>query len=105
MTFLRIWTLAALCLALWLLAAYGQYRPQPAPADAPAGTFSAVRAGAALAKVLGAQKPHPAGSAENNAVRTRLLDVLAAMGVSAQTQTGMSCFGEARWNFVSCGTV
>jgi hypothetical protein len=105
MAFLRIWLLAALCACLWLLARDGQYRPTPVSADAPAQVFSAVRASAMLGQVLGPQIPHPAGSAENSAVRLRLLAVLAGMGVDAQTQTAMSCYGEARWHRVSCGTV
>ncbi len=105
MAFLRIWVLAALCAGIWLLAAHGQYRPPPAPADAPLGSFSAVRASAVLGQVLGPEKPHPVGSAQNAALRGRLLDVLADMGVKARTETAMSCYGEARWRSVSCGTV
>ncbi|OJU11630.1 MAG: hypothetical protein BGN85_02540, partial [Alphaproteobacteria bacterium 64-11] len=105
MAFLRIWILAALCLGLWLLAAHGLYRPTPVPAGAPRETFSALRAGTVLGKVLGPQKPHPAGSPENAAVHSRLLDALAGLGVDAQTGTTMSCFGETRWHAVSCGTV
>ncbi|MCP5412585.1 MAG: M20/M25/M40 family metallo-hydrolase [Alphaproteobacteria bacterium] len=105
MGLLRIWSLAALCIGLWLLAAYGLHRPAPLGPGGPASAFSAVRASAALGKVLGPEKPHPAGSAENEAVRLRLLEALAGLGVDARTQTAMSCFGEARWHAVVCGTV
>lgn len=101
----RIWALAVLCAGIWLLAVYGQYRPAPAPATAPVGSFSALRASAALGKVLGPEKPHPVGTPENAALRGRLLDVLAGMGVQARTETAMSCYSEARWGSISCGTV
>ena len=81
MGFLRIWSLAALCIGLWLLAVYGLHRPAPLGAEAPASAFSAVRASAALGKVLGPEKPHPAGSPENEAVHLRLLEALADLGV------------------------
>jgi hypothetical protein len=73
--------------------------------DAPATQFSAARADAVLGRLLGGQKPHPAGSAENAAVRARLLKELADMGVAARTQTGMSCRGDRRWGNVVCADV
>ena len=58
---------------------------------------------AILRRLLGAQKPHPAGTAENQALHARLLDELSRLGVPAQTITGMSCL--ARRTAISCGTV
>lgn len=101
----RIWALAALAAGIWLLAVHGQSRPWPSGLDAPPTQFSAARAEAVLSRVLGEQHPHPAGSAENAAVRGRILRELSAMGVPARTQTGLHCHGEPRWNSLPCATV
>jgi Peptidase family M28 len=101
----RIVALAALVAGIWLLSAYGQSRPQALGLDAPAGQFSAARADLVLGRVLGDQRPHPVGSAAAQAVRGRILQELAALGVAARTQTGMSCTSEPRWNTMPCGTV
>jgi acetylornithine deacetylase/succinyl-diaminopimelate desuccinylase-like protein len=58
-----------------------------------------------LGRLLDGQHPRPVGSAENEAVRGRILKELAALGVPATTQTRMSCYGERRWGALSCGTV
>ncbi len=102
---IRIWALAALVVGIWLLSAYGQSRPYALGLNAPASQFSAARADAVLGRVLGAERPHPAGSAEAEAMRERILAELTAMGVEARFQTGMSCYGEPRWNNLPCGTV
>ena len=73
------------------------------PPDAPAGEFSAARAQSVLARLLASQTPHPAGSAENQALHARLSAELARLGVPAQTLTGMSCF--AGRGAIQCGTV
>ncbi|RZA13941.1 MAG: M20/M25/M40 family metallo-hydrolase, partial [Lysobacteraceae bacterium] len=99
----RIWALAALAVGFWLLAAYGQHRPVPLGLDAPAGQFSAARADAVMARLLGEQKPRPAGSSQNADLRARLLRELAGLGVKARTQTRMQC--GSRGGFVACGTV
>ena len=101
----RIASLAALVVAVWLLGAYGQSRPEALGPDAPAGQFSAARASAALGRVLGPEKPHPVGSPENAAVRARLLTELQAMGVPAREVKAMSCYSEMRWAAVECATV
>ena len=94
----RIWGLAALAAAIWLLSVYGQSMPSPLPADAPVMEFSQSRADAALGRVLGPERPHPVGSAEAAAVRGRILKELAAMGVAAHQEREMSCVSEARWH-------
>ncbi|MBW8708656.1 MAG: M20/M25/M40 family metallo-hydrolase, partial [Alphaproteobacteria bacterium] len=90
---------------IWLLSVYGQSRPDALGREAPAPQFSAGRADAVLGRVLGNQAPHPVGSVEAQAVRARILRELAAMGVPAGTQTGMSCYSEKRWNNIPCGSV
>ena len=99
----RIWGLAALAVGIWLLAAYGQHRPAPLGLDAHATQFSAARADAVMARLLDGQQPRPAGSAQNAALRARLVEELARLGVTGRTQTGLSC--AARGGFVTCGTV
>ena len=101
----RIWGLAALVAGIWLLSVYGQSRPVPLGLDAPASEFSAARADAVLGRLLGDQAPRPAGSPQNAALRARLLKELADLGVSARTQTGMSCADESRRGFIPCATV
>ena len=101
----RIWAFAALAAGIWLLSAYGQSRPEALGLDAPATLFSAARADAVLGRILEQQRPHPAGSAENQAMRARILQELADLGIPARTQGRMSCYAEGRWSFVTCGTV
>lgn len=101
----RIWGLAALVVGIWLLSVYGQSRPHPLGLDAPVTQFSAARADAFLGRLLGDQKPHPAGSVESAALRARLLTELAEMGVNARTETQMSCADERRRGFIPCATV
>jgi hypothetical protein len=91
--------------AIWLVAAHRQAGPDPVAANAPADGFSGLRAQAALALVLGTGRPHPAGSAENAAVRGRIAARLAAMGVASQSLTRFSCYSRPRWNSIPCGTV
>ncbi|HWM61781.1 MAG TPA: M20/M25/M40 family metallo-hydrolase, partial [Rhizomicrobium sp.] len=102
---LRTCALAALVACIWLLSSYGQSRPEALGLNAPAAQFSAARADAVLGRVLGDQQPHPVGSAAAEAVRARILKELAAMGVQARAQTGMSCLRDPRWDFLGCGTI
>lgn len=101
----RIWGLAALIVGIWWLSAHGQSMPRPLGRDAPAAAFSWARADAVLGRVLGPERPHPVGSAEAAAVRGRILNELAGMGVAARVQSRMSCVSEARWHQVNCATV
>ena len=101
----RIWALAALAAGIWLLSVHGPARPVALGLDAPAAQFSAARADAVLGRILGPEVPHPLGSAADAALQARLLKQLAALGVTARTQTVMSCYGEPRWNVLPCGTV
>jgi hypothetical protein len=102
---LKIGSFAALAVAIWLLGAYGQSRPDALGIDAPAAQFSAARASAALGRVLGPEVPHPVGSPQNAAVQERLLKELDAMGVTARSVRQMSCYSEMRWGAVECATV
>ena len=94
-----------LVVAIWLLAVHRQAGPEPLAADAPVSSFSGLRAKEMLARVLGAQRPHPTGSAENVAVRGRIADALSQMGVASQSITRFSCYSRKRWNTIPCGTI
>ena len=87
----RIWLLSLLALGIWLLSVYGSGRPVVLPADAPPGEFSAIRADATLARLLGPERPRPAGSPEAAAFRARLQEELTRMGVANQAITQESC--------------
>jgi hypothetical protein len=86
---------AVLALVVW------RYAPPPARgADTPPAEFSAARAQAALARVLGDGSPHPTGTAANAAVRARLQAELAALGLQPQVEERFVCGAGAR-----CATV
>ena len=102
----RIWGLAALM--RWVsggLSAHGQSMPRPLGGTLLRRRFPGARADAVLGRVLGPERPHPVGSAEAAAVRGRILNELAGMGVAARVQSRMSCVSEARWHQVNCATV
>ena len=58
--------------------------PTPAPADAPAGEFSAGRAFAEVQRVAAA--PHVTGSPANDDVREHLVATLAGLGLQTRVQ-------------------
>ena len=62
---MRNWLIGFIAVLIWLLCFYGQYRPASVGAAAPPDQFSAGRADQVLARLLGPERPHPAGSAEN----------------------------------------
>jgi hypothetical protein len=101
----RIWLCGLLAAALWWLSLHARFQPEPLGADASAIQFSAARADAALGRLLGPQTPHPAGSPENDAVRTRLLAEFAALRIPAQVRPGFSCHSVRQWGAVMCGAV
>jgi len=83
----------AALLAATLLA----YRTPPALGPTVSPTiFSASRARAILADLVGDGVPHPIGSAQNAKVRERIVERLTALGYSTDLQTGLVCndFGE-----------
>lgn len=65
--------------------------PAAAPATIPDTEFSATRARAILERLVGDGAPHPTGSAENDAVRARILEELTKLGYSPEVQTGFAC--------------
>ncbi|HEX4370973.1 MAG TPA: M28 family peptidase [Rhizomicrobium sp.] len=102
---MRNWFVGFIALAIWLLCFYGQYRPEALNANAPAREFSAGRANAVLARLLGPERPHPTGSPEDAAVHARIQAEFARLGVQTDTLSTMSCYGEARWRATTCAQI
>jgi len=100
----RAWLLALVAVAIWFVAKYESASPAILDANAPAAAFSSGRAYDTLERILGPERPHPAGTAENAAVRARILKELDALGVKASTYTGLGCNGERTYR-VACATV
>jgi hypothetical protein len=69
----------------------GNQPPDARAADAPADVFSALRARAVLARILGDQSPHPTGSPANAAVRDRVVAEFARLGLDAQVRRRFVC--------------
>ncbi len=87
---------AAICGATFL-----RYRPPaPKPASAPPSQFSAGRAREILFQLVGNGVPHPVGSAEDAAVRERIVEILTKLGYRPEIQPGFGC---NEWG--SCGSV
>jgi len=102
---IRVWALALLAVGFWFAARIAYDRPEPLPASAPATEFSAMRADATLARILGPERPHPAGTPENAAERRRIQGELDRMGVKETTFTAFACNPVHRIPVVTCGTV
>lgn len=102
----RAWALGLLVLAIWFVCSWAN-RPHDAiiAANGSPASFSAARAEAVLARVLGPERPHPVGSVENEAVRERILKELAALGVPARTYKAFTCNAWRGSSFVACATV
>lgn len=65
--------------------------PPPQPANAPAGEFSAERALVVLRRLLANGAPHPAGSVENRAFRSRLEQELRSLSLEPRVVAGWRC--------------
>jgi hypothetical protein len=106
MAVVRAWALGAAVLAIWLLCWWtSQPHPQMVAANENPNDFSAARAEAVLARVLGPEQPHPVGTAENAAVHGRILQELARLHVPAQTYRAFTCNAWRGYSFVACATV
>jgi hypothetical protein len=99
----RLVALVLIAVAFWLLGRYATGMPDPKPLTAPATEFSAARADATLAMLLGPEIPHPIGSAENANVRARILGAFAKLGVPARVYAAQGCMGREKYGYVVCG--
>lgn len=75
------------------------------PVQHQAGEFDATRAKARLAFVLGDQRPHPADSAADDAVRGRLVGTLRQMGLQPIVRDQMACNDFQKARVVACARV
>jgi hypothetical protein len=101
----RVVALTLIAVAFWFLGKYHYAQPNVLGPDAPATEFSAGRAEAVLARVLGPEIPHPVSSDENANVRTRILKEFAALGVKTTTYKAFTCNAWRGFRFVPCATV
>jgi hypothetical protein len=87
----RILSSAVILAVILAASVMGLRAPAPVPASAPASEFSAIRALAAMHRVLKDDTPHPTGSEANEAVRGRILEELRQLGYHPQVQTAFEC--------------
>ena len=104
-TLMRAGLVAILAVGVWVLARYDSAMPSPKSATAPGNEFSAGRAEETLVRILGPEKPHPVSTAENAAVRERILREYANLGVPTKTYRGLGCYTGRRGGALSCATV
>ena len=81
----------ALFAALYALTAARFAPSAPVPASAPADVFSAERARAVLADILGDGAPHPVGSDAHARVRGRIVAHLRDLGYEPEVQSTFTC--------------
>lgn len=101
----RVVALTLIAVAFWFLGKYHYAKPDVLGVSAPATEFSAGRAEATLARVLGPEIPHPVSSDENANVRARILKEFAALGVKTTTYTAFTCNVWRGFRFIPCATV
>ena len=75
----RVVGLALIAVGFWFVGRYVNNMPAPRGLDAPPTEFSAARADATLANLLGPEVPHPVSTAANKAVRDRVRAAFAAV--------------------------
>src|SRR6476661_4907228 len=79
--------------------------PPSPPATAASGEFDTGRAIARLQRILGDERPHPVDSAADDAVRSRLIAELRAIGLQPQVHEAVDCSGFPKTRVVSCSRV
>jgi hypothetical protein len=104
-TLWRFMLVTAITIGVWALVRYHNGMPAPLGVDAPASQFSAARADTVLARILGPEVPHPAGTQANADVRRRVLAEYAALDVPTQTYRAVGCVAAKRFPSLACATV
>jgi len=79
--------------AIFALSYLGVRPPFPKSANIPQSQFSATRAVNMLGQLLAGDKPHPVGSAADDAIRGRILADLTSYGYDPQVQSAFDCNG------------
>jgi len=100
-------SLLALGVLLLILAALGakSLLISLPPVESSPGGFDASRAKARLAFILGDQRPHPADSPADDAVRARLIATLQQMGLQPIVRDQFACNDFQKARYVSCARV
>ena len=83
--------LIVLAAILWGLSSSLSHGPKAKAADVPSDQFSAMRAFADLEDMVGNNKPHPSGSAENARVRDLIKSKFEALGYDVNIQSALGC--------------
>ncbi|HEX4301698.1 MAG TPA: M20/M25/M40 family metallo-hydrolase [Rhizomicrobium sp.] len=102
---IRVIVLALVAVGIWFAGVFFNGMPVPRGLDAPPQEFSSARADATLGRLLGPEVPHPIASPANAAVRARIQQEFAALGVKTTVYTGTGCNSRPRYGFFACGTV
>jgi len=98
--------LAVFILLLAAMALKGALVALPAPPAAPDGQgFDANRAAARLARILGDERPHPADSANGDAVRERLIAEMRGVGLAPRITDDFACNNNRRSRAINCARV
>ena len=100
---LRLAVLTIVAIAIWCLGSVFDGQPAPRGPDAPPTDFSAARADATLARLLGPEVPHPVSSAANRMVRDRIRAEFARLGVPTTVYRALGCTGRAQYGYFACG--
>jgi hypothetical protein len=100
----RVVALALIAVGFWFLGKYDTGMPDPNGLDAPKTEFSAARADATLARLLGPEIPHPVSTPENANVRARIQQAFAGLGVPTTVYSGMGCMTRPKYGYFVCGT-
>src|SRR5438477_2184676 len=101
-----LWFALVLLALLGLMAAKSWLvEAPPLRAHSATGQFDAARAKARLAFILGDQRPHPADTAADDQVRTRIVALLQGMGLKPVVRDQLACNELYKARGVSCGRV
>src|SRR5689334_2292441 len=79
--------------------------PPSPPARIAPGEFNTNRALGRLQRILGDQRPHPVDTPADDAVRSRLMTELQAMGLQPQVHEAVDCSTFMKYRIVSCSHV
>jgi acetylornithine deacetylase/succinyl-diaminopimelate desuccinylase-like protein len=102
----RAVVLALVALGIWFLSNYESQPHKQNYAAKGATEFSAIRANAALGRILGPKEiPDPVSSENNAAVRARIQKEFADIGVKTTTYEAFTCNSWRGFSFVACATV
>jgi hypothetical protein len=102
----RAVVMALVALGIWFLSNYESQPHWQNYAAKGQSEFSEVRANAALGRILGPKEmPDTPGTANNAAVRARILKEFAAIGVKATTYTAFTCNAWRGFSYIACATV